>query len=420
MRSAGDLRLNYWAHSVEGALFMGGLSFVNPHTVLPRMFQALEAPSFLIALAPSLLMIGFILPGLLVARHIETLPTLRPFVVRVGTWQRLPYLLSALGLIFWPDSGLGLALVAFAPLSSGLFGGVGVNAWKEYVASTIPERQRSSLWGIRFSIGALIGLAGGEVVRRVLDAHPGAYGYGLLHLGAALLLIASMLVFLLTHEGERTPRRPAAGGVREALRELPALLRADASVRTYALSRVAFHGLFVLVPFLGLRALEVLGKPDSYLGELVVANTLGSLAGFFVGGYSGDRHGGKVSMVGAHAGLLALVAWAPFAGSDAAFLGVFALFGFALSLATVGSATLDLDIAPMERRPTYQAMLGLFALAGLLLSSLISTLLQVTNAPFYVAATLTGASLTGSLYLLLSLAEPRRSTLAPAPSAPNG
>jgi MFS family permease len=364
-------------------------------------------------------MIGFILPGLLVARHIETLPELRPFVVRLGTWQRLPYLLSALGLIFWPDSGLGLALVAFAPLSSGLFGGVGVNAWKEYVASTIPERQRSSLWGIRFSIGALIGLAGGEAVRRVLDAHPGAYGYGLLHLGAALLLIASLLVFLLTHEGERTPRRVATGGVREALRELPALLKADASVRTYALSRVAFHGLFVLVPFLGLRALEVLGKPDSYLGELVVANTLGSLAGFFVGGYSGDRHGGKASTVAAHAGLLALVAWAPFASSDAGFRGVFALFGFALSLGTVGSATLDLDIAPMERRPTYQAMLGLFALAGLLLSSLISTLLQVTGAPFYVATIVTGASLTGSLYLLLSLAEPRRRALAPAPSTPN-
>jgi MFS family permease len=413
--------MNYWAHCVEGALFMGGLSFVNPHTVLPRMFQALGAPSFLIALAPSLLMIGFILPGLFVARHIETLPLLRPFVVRLGTWQRLPYLLSGLGLLFWPESGLALTLVAFAPLCSGLFGGVGVNAWKEYVASTIPERQRSSLWGIRFSIGALIGLAGGDVVRRVLDAYPGAHGYGLLHLGAALLLIASMLVFLMTHEGERTPNpRAATGGMRDALRELPALLRADARVRTYALSRVAFHGLFVLVPFLGLRALEVLQKPDSYLGELVVANTVGSLAGFFVGGYSGDRHGGKVSMVAAHTGLLVLAAWAPFAKSEAEFLGVFALFGFALSLATVGATTLDLDIAPAERRPTYQAMLGLFVLVGLVAASLISTLIQIASAPFYVAAILAGAALASSLYLMLTLAEPRRRMLVAAPSAPNG
>ncbi len=175
----------------------------------------------------------------------------------------------------------------------------------------------------------------------------------------------------------------------------------------------------MLVPFLGLRALTVLEKPDSYLGELVVANTLGSLAGFFVGGYSGDRHGGKVSMVVAHAGLLALAAWAPFASSEAGFLGVFALFGFALSLATVGATTLDLDIAPAERRPTYQAVLGLFALAGLLLSSLISTLIQVVHAPFYVAAILCGASLMGSLYLTLALAEPRRRALAPAPSTPN-
>ncbi|HEV8246853.1 MAG TPA: hypothetical protein VGP93_13840, partial [Polyangiaceae bacterium] len=67
-------RLNYWAHCLEGALFVGGLSFVNPQTVLPRMCQTLGAPSWLIALAPSLLLIGYITPGLFVARRIEALP----------------------------------------------------------------------------------------------------------------------------------------------------------------------------------------------------------------------------------------------------------------------------------------------------------------------------------------------------------
>ena len=64
-------------------------------------------------------------------------------------------------------------------------------------------------------------------------------------------------------------------------------------------------------------------------------------------------------------------------------------------------------------------MLGLFTLAGLLLSSLISTLLQLVHAPFYAAALVTGAALASSLYLVLALDEPRRRALAPAPSSPN-
>ena len=408
-----DLRKNYWAHCFEGALFLGGLTFVNPHTVLPRMCQALGAPGVLIALAPSLLMIGFIVPGLFVARLIESLPEMRPFVIKVGVWQRLPYLLSGLGLLLVPGPALALVLVALAPLLSGLVGGVGVNAWKEYVAGMIPERQRASLWALRFLIGSIIGLGGGEAVRRVLESYPGVSGYGLLHLCAAGFLFASFAVFLITREGERTapPRTSARTSVLTALREVPVLLRSNPVVRSYALARVAASGIFVLIPFLGLRALEVLHKPDSYLGELVIANTLGALAGYLLGGYSGDRHGGKLSLVVAQVGLLGMAAWAPFASSETEFTGLFVLFGVSLSLATVGTTTLDLEIAPAERRPTYQALIGLFALAGLLLATLVSTVIEALGAPFYALAVGAAVMLAGSLAFLVAIPEPRRRVL---------
>ncbi len=408
-----NLRRNYWAHCFDGAFFMGGMAFVNPHTVLPRMCQALGAPSWLIALAPSLLMIGFIVPGLFVARRIETLTAMRPFVFSLTVWQRMPFLVAGLGLLAVDSPNAALLLVALTPLVSGLFGGVAVNAWKEYVASTIPEAQRASLWGLRFALGAIIGFAAGKIVSQVLGRYPGAFGYGVLHVIAALFLLGSFISLSLTHEGPRDAplTRRAPRPLLESFSELPRLVRSSASVRAYALSRLGFHGFLIMAPFLGIHALEVLHKPDAFLGELLVANTAGSLAGFVLGGYSGDRHGGKVSMLLGHLGFIVLCGWAPLANSEREFLSLFFLFGFSLSIATVAAATLDLEIAPAERRPTYQALLGIFALGGVLLATLAGAVIRSFTHSFTALALPAGAVLLASLGAVLAIQEPRRRLL---------
>ncbi|HEV8247850.1 MAG TPA: MFS transporter, partial [Polyangiaceae bacterium] len=304
-------------------------------------------------------------------------------------------------------------LVVLAPLFSGLAGGVAVNAWKEYVASTIPERQRASLWALRFGIGTLFGLLAGKAVQYALDRFPGVTGYGVLHMFAAAFVFASLLVLSFTHEGNRNEAlgKQSPARLRDSFAELPQLVRVDGSVRAYAMSRLGFNGFLIMAPFLGIHALEVLHKPDSYLGELVVANTMGSLAGFLLGGYSGDRHGGKRAMVLAHIGFIALCAWSPLATSEREFLWLFFLFGLSLSLATVATATLDLEIAPPERRPTYQALLGAFALVGVLLSTLISTLIRSYTHSFAPLALSAGVALSVSLMIALAIEEPRRRLL---------
>jgi hypothetical protein len=67
---ARHLPRNYTAHAVEGGMYMGGLAFAHPQTVLPRMVEQLGGPDWLIALAPVLLMIGFSSPSLFVTHRI--------------------------------------------------------------------------------------------------------------------------------------------------------------------------------------------------------------------------------------------------------------------------------------------------------------------------------------------------------------
>ena len=43
---ARHLRRNYAAHSLEGGLFIGGVAFVHPQTVLPRIIERLGGPDW--------------------------------------------------------------------------------------------------------------------------------------------------------------------------------------------------------------------------------------------------------------------------------------------------------------------------------------------------------------------------------------
>jgi MFS family permease len=403
-----ELRRNFTCHVVEGGLYIGGLSFVHSHTVLPRVLEQLGAAPWLVALAPGLLSIGFIVPGLFVAHRIEQLASMRRWVVTLGVWQRLPYLLAALMLWFaamHPE--LALPAVLCAPLVSGLVGGIAVNAWKEYVASTIPERLRASMWATRFVLGTVLGLGAGGVVSEVLSREPGPRGYAWLHLGTFVCVAISFVVFLGTNERPR-PVHQKQQSFSQFLRGVPALVGSDRRFQLYLWARIPVHAIYVLVPFLGIHALRTLGKPDSYLGSLLTFNMLGSLVGYALAGYSGDRHGGRVSMLLAHLGWLVVAAWTPVADASWQFQALFAVLGVALSMSAVGLSTLDLEITPLERRVSFQAVLGVFTLLGLVSASLASALLRQLTENIWALCAPSLVLTVISLVLFYVIEEPRR------------
>ena len=403
-----ELRRNFACHVAEGGLYIGGLSFVHSHTVLPRVLEQLGAAPWLVALAPGLLSIGFIAPGLFVAHHIERLATMRSWVVTLGVWQRLPYLVAAL--MLWlavEHPAWALPAVLSAPLVSGLVGGIAVNAWKEYVASTIPERLRASMWATRFVLGTMLGLGAGGVVSEVLARSPGPRGYALLHLGTFVCVAASFVVFLGTNERAR-PVRQKQQSFSQFMRGVPALVGSDRRFLLYLWARIPLHAIYILVPFLGIHALRTLDKPDAYLGSLLTFNMLGSLVGYTLAGYSGDRHGGRASMLVAHLGWLVVAALSPVASSSWQFQALFAVLGAALSMSAVGLSTLDLEITPLERRVSFQAVLGVFTLLGLVSTSLASALLrQITENIWALCAPALALTLV-SLVLFYVIEEPRQ------------
>ncbi|MGH8047242.1 MAG: hypothetical protein ACREKL_08345, partial [Chthoniobacterales bacterium] len=106
-----NARFNYWTIVAEGALFGGALSFVNANTLLPAIVQSLGGAVWLISLMPIIMLVGFRLPPILTAYRIERLHTYKPFLVRAGLIQRLPFGIAGVALLWCGNTPLAALII---------------------------------------------------------------------------------------------------------------------------------------------------------------------------------------------------------------------------------------------------------------------------------------------------------------------
>jgi MFS family permease len=409
MHATPHLRRNFWMHCLEGGFYMAGLAFLSPETVMPGFVKELGGPANLIAMMPVLLPAMFNTPGLFVAPLVERLQHHKPFVMVFGLLQRLPYLIAALVMMFAPEAtGAILPIVVLTPVLSGLIGGIGVNAWMEMVTRMIPEGLRASGWAIRYLMQGLVGLSAGPVIHWMLTHHPGAAGYARLHFICFGFLILSFLaqMFMVespSHQPSITPRQPYP----DYLRSLPGLLRIRPMLIRLIFARFTGMGFLMLVSFLSIHALEVTHRPQADVGHLVLANMIGSLFGNVFAGWWGNRRGGKALMLFSRSICLLLCLLLPWIESFPGFLGIFFLWGFGLFVDRVGDLTLSAELCPVERRPTYQAMLSFCQMLSFISAVVLSGWLYSTTQNFHALIALCAVFATLSIFILRTIPEVR-------------
>jgi len=404
---------NYLAHCIEGGLYMGGLTFIAAESVMPAMINLLGGANWLIALMPVMTLIGTAWPTLLFAHRVEQLYWMKPFVLFTSLIQRLIYLAAALALLFLASThpASAVLIAAFAPLVAGSIGGLVICAWMELVARVIPSDRLASSWAIRKIITAIIGIFAGGIIKTVLDKHPGAQGFGILHLYTFAGLMCSYFIFAMIRETKPLPPHPDRPNrsFLENMRSLPALVRAYPGYRRFLKIKLFTMGIYIPAPFLAIHALETAGRGPGFLGELVMAQMGGTIVGNILAGWLGDRRGGRILLIIARLSLIALCLGAVFAHSAAAFLVLFFLFGFGLNFNEVGEATVTLEIVPPDRRPTCVALITAITLPGMLLAAGLSTVLRGLTHSIIPPVLLAAIALAASLYWSLKIEEPRRS-----------
>ena len=92
----GNVRYNYILGITNGSLFMFGIAFINPLTVLPVFIKCFTTSDFIVGIAGSLWRMGWLLPQLLVAGYVEKIPYKRNIYLRINsirlllTWLTIP------------------------------------------------------------------------------------------------------------------------------------------------------------------------------------------------------------------------------------------------------------------------------------------------------------------------------------------
>ncbi|HUU90274.1 MAG TPA: MFS transporter [Phycisphaerae bacterium] len=405
------VRHNFVVHALEGGLFLGGLTFVSGTTILPTIVQDLGGGDWLVARVPILMWAGLLLMPVFTAHRIERLHRYMPLLLVTGVFQRLPFLAAGLALLYLLNTSrtLVLATVVLAPLFSGIVCGISLTAWQQLLLRTLPHHRRSVMLGVRYGISCAIGIGAGWVVKRVLEAHPGAQGYGILHLCTFGMLVLGYILFAMVRETASPPPDDARPlGLRENLRQIPRLVRSEKRVKQYLVSRSLLSGIFIIMPFLAIYARQTLGETESFLGELLIVQTIGAAAGNLVGGVLGARVGGKAVLMASQIAYLVLAPWSAVAGTHTEFYAIFLLFGFAQYTWWIGTMTLSLEICPLRQRSTYLAVISFACFASMFLASEVSSLVWTGPERFAHLAALTTVTVALSLAFLVPLRDPRR------------
>jgi len=389
---------------------MGGVAFLQPETVMPKMVESLHGSPLIISIMPAVLAATFAFAGLFVSPKVERLTHFKSWVLFFGLLQRLPYLIA--GLVLWFAEHLEgwiLPVVVLTPVMSGLIGGVGVVAWMEMVTRMVPERIRAAGWAARYIMQAVIGMGAGAVIHQVLTHLPGHRGYAVLHLIAFGFLILSWLSQLPMKEAEHPVHVPRTQSVSYLtyLRSLPGMLAGHPHLLRLIASRFTGMGYLMLVSFLTLHALKVTGRAEADVGRFVSLQNVGTILGSMLAAWLGYHSGGKVLLLASRLICMGLCIWSCFTESFIGFTVVYFIFGFGLFLDRVGDLTLTAELCPAERRSTYQAILGFCNVWALLLATTLSGLVFRETQSYTFVAALAGCFALVSTFILLGIPEPR-------------
>jgi len=403
------VRRNFICHCLEGGLYMGGVAFLQPETVMPKMVEQLGGRSAIIAIMPVLLPAAFAMAGMFVSPLVERLTHFKPWVMTFGLLQRLPYLIT--GLLLWlvQDAGAWLLpVVVLTPVISGLIGGVGVVAWMEMVTRMVPERVRAAGWAARYITQACIGMGAGAVIHQTLTHMPGQRGYALLHLITFGFLFLSWLSQLFMRELPAAHHyHPHTGNYWSYLRSLPGLLMAQPQLLKLIAARFTGMGYLMVVSFLTLHALQSTGRPEADEGHFVSFQNIGTILGSLLAAWLGYHCGGKVLMIISRLVCVALCLWASLTHSFSGFTAAYFILGFGLFLDRVGDLTLTAELCPPERRSTLQAVLGFCNVWSLLLATSLGGVIYSLSGSFYLVACLAAILSLVSILILRGIPEPR-------------
>ncbi len=386
------------------------MSLISRETIMPLLVNSLTDSKIAVGLIPAIFSIAFYLPQLFAANHAESMKRKLPFVMFIGgVFERVPYLLIGVSLLFFAQDAPIVALILFFFfIGMGAFGaGVATPAWFTMIGKVLPVHRRGIFFGVSGGLGTLMGIIGAFFVGIALDQVEYPLNFAMLFLIASILMAISWVGLALNREPE-SPIVKEQIPPRHYFKRLPTILRENHNYRRYmigySVNRLATMAVGFFIVF-GNESFSLSGAEVGTLTAILIGSQ--AVMQLVLGGLS-DRRGHKLNLT-LSAFALALSAFFALVATEATHLiPVFILLGTAIASDNISNLNIVLEFAVPEDQPTYigltNTLLAPVTFLGPILGGWIATTFGFQT--MFAVAMVCG--IVGGLLLLLWVNEPRQ------------
>lgn len=421
----------WWNFTVLGAdmaFFSLGLAISSAYTVLPLFVSHLTPNNVAIAAIPAIRALGLYGPQLLVAPLVERRRHALPFILLATIFERVPYLVLALGALWLAGAHNGLLLaVFFAMIFIALLGGgLTYPAWLDMISRAIPTDWKGRFFGFWFGAGGVLGIGGAAIAAAILAQVAWPLNFALCFGLTFAAMVVSFVLLALGREPERAVHTAqvevshnqsgresggvTAGNLRRTAREQWELLQADGALRRLLVGNGLVGVATMAGALFAVSAERLGGLGDAQVGAESTVLFIAMTAGNFLWGMLGDRLGHRLVMAGGSACAAIAALFALGAHGFWAYAVVFAVLGLNLSGIQLAQFTLITEFGPEVRRPTYVALASVayapFAIGAPIVAGFLANAWGYQ--PVFVIAAVAGIAAT--LAFRLWVPDPRRRT----------
>ena len=351
-----NFKRNFFANLMDACFWFFGDSFAAAYTIMPVFISTLTDSPILIGLIPALDGAGWFLPQLFLARTLEGKDRRMPIVRVLGIFDRIPFLLLALGAFLIPqvDKNFALILVFVIYAIKVFSGGLVALPWQELIATVIPVTHRGRYWAFSLILGKLMGLGGAAITGILLVSITYPYNYATMFLIGFVAVSISYLFLNMNIEPE-IPRQNSADYF-SLMTRIKSVLSNDRNFLIYLVNRGFIFLAGMALAFLTVYGINKFNLPIAQSAAFTAIMLVSEIIGFGIWGGLGDRRGYKrvieisnlILILGIGSLLLVNTLWALYL--------VFAVMSFAHSGEYIADQNFAMEFGTENNRPTYIGM----------------------------------------------------------------
>jgi MFS family permease len=351
---------NFRYHIIEGALYISTTSaFISTQTAMPALIKRLGGGDVLIGSWPVVMYLAYFLPQVISANRSGGIQYRKPFVIRLGFFQRLNIILLAVVIVLWGKSMPTLALFFLFLLfiSNQMTSGSVSPVWMDFLVKTTSPESRGKLIGWRASLAALLGLVNGFILTALLTMIPYPYNYAAI-IGLAFFYQMGSLAAQRKIVEEQPSAITAPVPLSELFAHMRSIIAGNRSFRRFLVASALLTMSFTSVAFFTVAAMKRFNLSESTVGIFTVVMIIGQILSGVILGWVADTKGTKRSLLICGMSLLLSIAVAIFAPSVIWFYFVFIFIGVNVGAETFMRYNFAVECAPEKDRPMYVGIMN--------------------------------------------------------------